>query len=133
MYEGITVEPQFADFFLRKLIGKQNSLNDLRSLDEGLYKQLNFVKTYSEGPVEDMMLTFQTSDEDHVTGEAHDVDLIPNGSETTVNDHNKFRYIYMVADYRLNKRIQRQSEAFVAGFHECIPMQWLSIYSEREV
>ena len=58
MYEGITVEPQFADFFLRKLIGKQNSLNDLKSLDEDLYKQLNFIKNYSEGSVADMMLTF---------------------------------------------------------------------------
>ena len=58
MYEGITVEPQFADFFLRKLIGKQNSLNDLKSLDEDLYKQLNFVKNYVAGPVADMMLTF---------------------------------------------------------------------------
>lgn len=33
MYEGITLEPKFADFFLRKLIGKGNSLNDLKSLD----------------------------------------------------------------------------------------------------
>lgn len=52
-----------------------------------------------------MMLTFQTSDEDLNTGQPFDVDLIPNGSEITVNDQNKFRYIYMVADYRLNKRI----------------------------
>ena len=59
--------------------------------------------------------------------------MIPKGGEVAVNDQNKFRYIYMVADYRLNKRIQRQSEAFVAGFYECIPMKWLSIYSEREV
>jgi len=90
---------------LRKLIGKQNSLNDLKSLDEGLYKQLNFLRTYTDGPVADMMLTFQTSDEDHSTGQAFDVNLIPNGSEIAVNDQNKFRYIYMVADYRLNKRI----------------------------
>ena len=40
MYEGITLEPRFADFFLRKLIGKQNSLNDLKSLDPELYKSL---------------------------------------------------------------------------------------------
>jgi ubiquitin-protein ligase E3 C len=38
MYDGITIDPKFADFFLRKLIGKQNSLNDLKSLDPDLYK-----------------------------------------------------------------------------------------------
>jgi len=68
MYEGITVEPQFAEFFLRKLIGKSNTLNDLKSLDEDFYKQLNFLKNYSEGPISDMMLTFCTADEDPVTG-----------------------------------------------------------------
>lgn len=40
MYEGITLEPRFAEFFLRRLIGKQNSLNDLKSLDMELYKQM---------------------------------------------------------------------------------------------
>ena len=38
MYEGITLEPKFADFFLRRLIGKPNTLNDLKSLDPELYK-----------------------------------------------------------------------------------------------
>lgn len=38
IYEGITVEPRFADFFLRKLINKPSSLHDLKSLDPDLYK-----------------------------------------------------------------------------------------------
>ncbi len=57
IYDGITVEPQFANFFLKKLIGKQNNLNDLKSLDPDLHKNLNFIKEY-EGSVEDLSLTF---------------------------------------------------------------------------
>jgi ubiquitin-protein ligase E3 C len=86
MYEGITVEPRFAQFFLRRLIGKQNSLSDLKSLDPELYKQLNFLKSYRDGPVEDLGLYFTTSDECTVTGAQKDVDLIPGGSETPVTD-----------------------------------------------
>ena len=49
-----------------------------------------------------MGLYFTTLDECNVTGVSKDINLIPKGSETQVTDINKFRYIYMVADYRLN-------------------------------
>lgn len=39
----------------------------------------------------------------------------------------------MMADWRLNKRIKRQSDAFVAGFRETIPHTWLSIFNEKEM
>ena len=46
MFEGITVQPQLAHFFLRRLLGKHNGLNELPSLDVELYKNLMFLKTY---------------------------------------------------------------------------------------
>jgi len=79
MYEGITLDPRFAEFFLRRLIGKQNSLNDLRSLDPELFKQLSMMRTY-EGSMDDLMLTFSVTDENEITGERKEVDLIPDGS-----------------------------------------------------
>ena len=132
MYEGITIDPKFADFFLRRLIGKPNTLNDLKSLDPDLYKQLVFLKNY-DGSVEDMSLTFSVTDENEVTGERREVDLIPNGAQIAVTNQNKFRYMYMVADFRLNRRIKAQTDAFVRGFHELIPKEWLQIFNEREV
>ena len=124
MYEGITLEPRFADFFLRRLIGKQNSLNDLKSLDQELYKQLTMMRSY-EGSMEDLMLAFSVTDENEVTGERKEVDLVPDGANIPVTDKNKFRYIYMVADFRLNRRMKAQTDAFIRGFHEVIPLQWL--------
>lgn len=103
-----------------KLIGKANSLNDLKSLDPEMYKQLNFLRHYDDD-VEDLEMYFVTPDENMVTGETQEVELIPNGANIKVTNKNKFRYIYFVADYKLNKRIKLQSDAFIAGFHECIP------------
>jgi len=79
------------------------------------------------------MLTFSVSDENEVTGERTEIDLIPNGQNVAVTDQNKFRYIYMVADFRLNRRIKAQADAFVRGFWEVIPQKWLSIFNEREM
>jgi ubiquitin-protein ligase E3 C len=102
----------------------------LKSLDYELYKQLNFIRNYSDGPVEDMGLFFTTVDENPLTGTTEDIELVPGGSELAVTDQNKFRYIYMVADYKLNRRIKRQSDAFISGFHECISLNWLHIFEE---
>jgi ubiquitin-protein ligase E3 C len=67
-----------------------------------MFKQLVFLKNYQDSAIEDMGLMFQAADEDPVTGEHRDVDLIPNGGNIAVTDANKFKYIYMVADFRLN-------------------------------
>jgi ubiquitin-protein ligase E3 C len=93
---------------------------------------MTMMRTY-EGEVEDLMLTFSVTDENELTGERREVDLIPQGSTVTVTNKNKFRYIYMVADFRLNRRIKRQTDAFINGFHEVIPLQWLQIFNEREM
>ena len=90
------------------------------------------MRTY-EGDAEDLMLTFSVTDENEVTGERREVELIPGGSNLNVTNKNKFRYIYMVADFRLNRRIKRQTDAFIRGFHEVIPLQWLQIFNEREM
>lgn len=39
----------------------------------------------------------------------------------------------MMADFHMTQRIKQQSDAFVAGFHECIPMKWLGIFNETEL
>jgi hypothetical protein len=43
-------------------------LNDLKSLDGELFRQLVFLKNYSDGPVDDLCLNFSIDDKDEVTG-----------------------------------------------------------------
>lgn len=105
VFDGITVEPVFANFFVKKLISKSNSLNDLKYLDFELYKHLNSLREY-EGDIGELELYFRITDENSVTGELKEIDLVPDGENVKVTNQNKFRYIYMVADYRLNVRIK---------------------------
>ncbi len=49
LFENITLQPQFAHFFLAFMHGKynyMNLINDLHTLDPELYKNLMFLKTY---------------------------------------------------------------------------------------
>eukprot|EP01022_Parablepharisma_sp_SALTPOND_P005760 TRINITY_DN123589_c0_g1_i1.p2 TRINITY_DN123589_c0_g1~~TRINITY_DN123589_c0_g1_i1.p2 ORF type:complete len:288 (+),score=33.75 TRINITY_DN123589_c0_g1_i1:1641-2504(+) len=65
VYESIVIEPQFADFFLRKMLGKPIDYKDLKSFDSELYKHLITLKNM-EFDVRDLELTFTAIGEDKV-------------------------------------------------------------------
>lgn len=44
LYEGILVEPRFAGFVLRKILGRKNTVDDLGSYDSSLYSSLMQIK-----------------------------------------------------------------------------------------
>ena len=61
------------------------------------------------------------------------VDLIPNGSVTTVTNDNKEEYLNMVANYRLAIKVKDEVEAFLKGVHSIIPQDLLSNFDENEL
>ena len=70
------------------------------------------------GDPESLCLTF-TIVEKHF-GEAKEKEIKPGGKQITVTNENKIEYIYLMADYRLNKSIKEQSDAFIRGYVYCI-------------
>lgn len=53
------------------------------------------------------------------------IPLIADGANITVTKENRLRYIYLVSNYRLNKQIKHQSNAFFEGLSEMIDPNWL--------
>ncbi|KAG0269952.1 Ubiquitin-protein ligase E3B, partial [Linnemannia exigua] len=130
MYEGLLIEVKFANFFLSKILGRTVFLDEMRSFDEEVFKNLMFLKKY-EGDVEDLGLTFSL-DED-IFGTHRSVELMRGGRDVEVTKDNRINYIFQVSDYRLNKQIQDQSRAFIDGFRSIIPLPWISIFSPQEL
>ena len=62
LYDGVLLETAFAPFFVSKLLGQYNYLEDLPSLDPQLYRSLIHLKRY-EGDARDLCLDFTISDE----------------------------------------------------------------------
>lgn len=96
IYENIVVDPFFAEFFLRKMLGHLNFAGDIYSLDRELYNSLQSLKKY-DGDAQDLCLCFSVTAPD-----GSEIDLIENGSNVEVTNENKFKYIYYMANYRLN-------------------------------
>ena len=105
-------------------------MSDLHSLDEELFRNLMFLKTFT-GNAEDLMLSFSITE--NVLGVTSEIDLCPNGSNIDVTSSNKLRYVYQMANYRLNVKIKHQCDAFLRGLRDIIPVDWLRMFSEREL
>ncbi|KAG7375690.1 hypothetical protein PHYPSEUDO_015574 [Phytophthora pseudosyringae] len=130
VYENILVEPQFAAFFLNKLLGKFNYIDDLHSLDPELYKSLMRLKHY-DGNVEDLALSFSVSEREF--GDVVTRNLVPDGANIPVTNENRIRYIHLMANYKLNVLSSIESAAFLKGFRDLIPGTWIQMFAPSEL
>lgn len=82
--------------------------------------------TVSDAHVEDLGLDFTLPGYPHI-------DLIPDGSNTNVTIHNVGDYIKAVIDFTLGKGVQRQVDAFRAGFSTVFPYSALRAFTPDEL
>jgi ubiquitin-protein ligase E3 C len=89
--------------------------------DKELFKNLMFLKTFT-GDAADLMLSFSVTE--NILGVATEMNLCPNGSNVEVTSNNKLKYVYQMANYRLNTKIKKQCDAFLSGLRDIIPVDW---------
>ncbi|KAJ3157378.1 Ubiquitin-protein ligase E3B [Irineochytrium annulatum] len=130
LYEGIVIDIPFATFIYAKLLGRFNYLEDLPSLDPQLYQNLIFFKHY-KGDAEDLGLTFTV--DSNQFGSITSKEIKPGGSAVAVTNENKYEYIHLISDYRLNQECKEQFRAFVTGFRSIVPERYLNFFSPVEL
>ena len=84
MYESILVDPQFSLPFLNKILGKQNSLDDLKNLDPEYYKHLKSLRYMSSNEISSLGLTFETTISSSARYGHSTIELIPGGRDIVV-------------------------------------------------
>ncbi|XP_065569071.1 ubiquitin-protein ligase E3C-like isoform X2 [Artemia franciscana] len=132
LFENLLVELPLANFFLSKLLGRSSSsdINSLASLDPTLHRNLLYLRDY-KGDVSELELDFTIVTQEF--GDTRTVELKPGGSSISVTSANRIEYIYLVADYKLNKQIQLQCAAFRQGLADVIPLSWLRMFNYKEL
>ena len=61
------------------------------------------------------------------------VDLVENGRNIPVTEDNKHEYIRLITEYRLTGAVEEQLKEFMRGFHDIVPADLVSIFSEQEL
>jgi ubiquitin-protein ligase E3 C len=145
LYEGILVDVTFAGFFLKKWAltggtgsasmesGYRASINDLRELDEGLYRGLLALKNAENA--EDIGAVFAVDDTVGPPGKQQIIqtELVENGAETAVTNENRLAYINYLSRYKLQRQSWRQTNAFLRGLSLMIQPSWLSMFNQTEL
>mmetsp|Transcript_23307 Transcript_23307/g.34891 ORF Transcript_23307/g.34891 Transcript_23307/m.34891 type:complete len:1072 (-) Transcript_23307:278-3493(-) len=130
LLEGHLIEVRFASFFLNHLLGRPPHLDDLKTVDKELYKNIMFVKTY-EGDMEDLCLSFSVNN--RIFGKTQVVNLIPGGDNIDVTRENRVQYVTAMADYHLARKIQPMTQAFRRGLFSVIRRDWLQLFTHHEL
>ena len=58
---------------------------------------------------------------------------MPGGASVPVTKENLVSYIYLYANFKLNIETYRQSVAFLQGFRELIPTEWMRMFNTSEL
>lgn len=140
LYEEILVDIAFTGFFLMKwrMAGEQNryrgTVNDLRDLDEGLYKGLMKLKN-ERSDVSAWDMYFTIDDEASFNGQKFVVtrNLVRDGDKKKVTNDNRLLFISSVARHRLVSQPATQTNAFIHGLRSIIEPSWLSMFNQVEL
>lgn len=119
----------FIGAFYKMILGKKVSLADMEGVDADFHRNLTWTL---ENDITDILdLTFSTDDSRF--GETVTVDLKENGRNIEVTNENKREYVELITEWRIQKRVSEQFNAFLSGFEDLIPPELISVFDEREL
>lgn len=132
IYNFTIVDLHFPLALYKKLLKKKPSLDDLKELMPDVGRSIQQLLDYSEDDIEDTFcLNFTITVENYGSTEVKE--LIPNGTETPVNNKNKQEFADAYVDYLFNRSVASLFNAFAAGFHKVCGGKVLELFQPNEL
>uniref|UniRef100_A0A673MZ75 E3 ubiquitin-protein ligase n=1 Tax=Sinocyclocheilus rhinocerous TaxID=307959 RepID=A0A673MZ75_9TELE len=116
--------------FYKRILNKPLTLKDLESIDPEFYNSLIWIK---DNNIEECGLEMFFSVDKEILGEVSTHELKPDGGNIQVTEENKEEYIRLVAEWRLSRGVEEQTQAFFEGFNEILPQQYLQYFDAKEL
>uniref|UniRef100_A0A674DAY1 E3 ubiquitin-protein ligase n=1 Tax=Salmo trutta TaxID=8032 RepID=A0A674DAY1_SALTR len=130
LFHGKFIDTGFSLPFYKRMLNKPWALKDLESIDTEFYNSLIWIK---ENDIEECGLEMYFSVDKEILGEITTHELKPDGGEVLVTEENKGEYIRLVAEWRLSRGVEEQTQAFFEGFNEVLPQQYLQYFDAKEL
>ncbi|CAF0834292.1 unnamed protein product [Didymodactylos carnosus] len=131
LYHGKFIDNGFSMPFYKRMLGKKLTILDLESLDPDFYNSLTWIKNNNLSENDDLELYFNSSYE--LLGKVEYEELKPGGNEIKLTEENKEEYIELLTQWRFKRSVEPQTKAFLLGFNEVVPSQWIQTFDEREI
>lgn len=131
LYHGKLIDTGFSLPFYKKILNRQLTLKDIEDVDPEWAQNMRWVKQNDLNEFEDLEMWFSVDQE--ILGEITTHDLKPGGADIKVTEDNKEEYIQLMIEWRFTRGVQPQTEKFMEGFGEVIPIEWLQYFDEAEL
>jgi len=130
LYHGKFIYSGFTMPFYKRMLNRKLTMKDIESIDPEFYNSLIWVR---DNNIEDCGLEMFFSVDFELLGEIKPHDLKPGGADIQVTEENKEEYLGLVTEWRMTRGIEDQTKAFLDGFNEVVPLEWLQYFDEREL
>ncbi|TRY97411.1 hypothetical protein DNTS_016603 [Danionella cerebrum] len=130
LFHGKFIDTGFSLPFYKRILNKPLALKDLESIDPEFYNSLIWIK---DNNIEECGLEMYFSVDKEILGEVTTHDLKPDGGNIQVMEESKEEYIRLVAEWRLSRGVEEQTQSFLEGFNEVLPQQYLQYFDAKEL
>jgi len=130
LYHGKFIYSGFTMPFYKRMLARKLTMKDIESIDPEFHNSLVWVR---DNNIEECGLEMFFTVDFELLGEIKPHDLKRGGSEIQVTEENKEEYINLMTEWRMTRGIEEQTKAFLAGFNEVVPLEWLQYFDEREL
>ncbi|KAM5137847.1 NEDD4-like E3 ubiquitin-protein ligase WWP2 [Mantella aurantiaca] len=130
LYHGKFIDTGFTLPFYKRMLNKKPTLQDLESIDPEFYNSVIWIK---ENNVEECDLELYFVQDMEILGEVTSHKLKEGGENIRVTEENKEEFITLLTDWRFTRGVEEQTNAFLDGFNEVVPLEWLRYFDEKEL
>ncbi|XP_022255905.1 E3 ubiquitin-protein ligase Su(dx)-like [Limulus polyphemus] len=130
LFHGKFIYTGFTLPFYKRMLGKTLTMKDIESVDPEFYNSLVWIK---ENDIEECGLELFYCVDFEILGQIQSHELKPGGADIRVDEVNKDEYLRMMTDWRFSRGQEEQTKAFLDGFNEVLPLEWLHYFDEREL
>lgn len=130
IFDNKCMDCYFTRSFYKHILGIPVRYTDMESVDLQFYKNLVMLLE-NDINLLGLDLTFSLNASEF--GKTTVIELIPNGSATSVTNENKHEYVRLVCQEKMIGSIRQQINSFLEGFYTIIPKSLISIFNEQEL
>ncbi|XP_069477403.1 NEDD4-like E3 ubiquitin-protein ligase WWP1 isoform X2 [Ambystoma mexicanum] len=130
LFHGKFIDTGFSLPFYKRMLSKKLTIKDLESIDPEFYNSLIWIR---DNNIEECGLEMYFAVDMEILGKVTSHDLKAEGSNVLVTEENKEEYIGLMAEWRFSRGVEEQTKAFLDGFNEVVPLQWLQYFDEKEL
>uniref|UniRef100_A0A4W6ENW0 E3 ubiquitin-protein ligase n=1 Tax=Lates calcarifer TaxID=8187 RepID=A0A4W6ENW0_LATCA len=96
-------------------------------------KFIDTVKLNKENNLEECGVELYFAQDMEILGKVSTHQLKDDGENELVTEENKEEYISLLTDWRFTRGVEEQTKAFLDGFNEVVPLEWLRYFDEKEL